>query len=276
MKNNWRTEYYRPIDFRAERELRGISIEAFARTTKYSKRQLERFENGRFDELPNQIFLRGMIKVYIQRLGLDPDMVQLEYLHQTESQNVTDGDTSSSSENGTRNPRLWTANLGPIAGFFLCTGLAMVLLWPAKDLTTLTYAYPSSASESSSRIEWREARKSLEHWSEGRVMLMDQPVELGEMTTVKSGRKGVRIESETPGWVRVQDMVTGAERLISVFPGESIFCTVEDETVMWFENPGGVVLIDNASHKVIKKSPPEVIRFIPETNHFIIEERDAG
>ena len=56
---------------RNERELRQLSIEELAQTTRIPLRMLRRIEGDRFDELPGEVFARGFLKSYTHTLGID-------------------------------------------------------------------------------------------------------------------------------------------------------------------------------------------------------------
>lgn len=57
---------------RRERELRQMSIEEVAQTTRIPLRLLRLVEDDQFDELPGEVFARGYIKSYARTLGVDP------------------------------------------------------------------------------------------------------------------------------------------------------------------------------------------------------------
>ncbi len=57
---------------RRERELRAISLEEVARTTRIPLQTLRRIESNEFDLLPSRVFVRGFLQAYAQTLGLDP------------------------------------------------------------------------------------------------------------------------------------------------------------------------------------------------------------
>lgn len=56
---------------RRERELRHMSIEEIAQTTRIPLRLLRLLEDDQFDELPGDVFARGYIKSYARTLGLE-------------------------------------------------------------------------------------------------------------------------------------------------------------------------------------------------------------
>jgi transcriptional regulator with XRE-family HTH domain len=64
---------------RRERELRHISLDDVAERTKISRRYLEAIEEGRYDRLPGETFVRGFIRSYAQSVGLDPEDTLLIY-----------------------------------------------------------------------------------------------------------------------------------------------------------------------------------------------------
>jgi transcriptional regulator with XRE-family HTH domain len=67
---------------RRERELRHISLDDVAERTKISRRYLEAIEEGQYDRLPGETFVRGFIRSYAQFVGLDPQDTLLLY-HQS-------------------------------------------------------------------------------------------------------------------------------------------------------------------------------------------------
>lgn len=64
---------------RAEREVRGMSLEEVARATRIPLTSLERLEGDRFDDLPGEVFVRGFLKAYARALGIDADDVLAQY-----------------------------------------------------------------------------------------------------------------------------------------------------------------------------------------------------
>lgn len=60
---------------RQERELRQLSLEEMAQTTRIPLRMLEHIEADRFDSLPGDVFARGFLKSYARALGLRSDDV---------------------------------------------------------------------------------------------------------------------------------------------------------------------------------------------------------
>ena len=66
-------------NLRRERELRGISLEEIAATTKIKVGFLEAMEKDDLARLPGGIFARGFMRTYASYLGLDADQFIAEY-----------------------------------------------------------------------------------------------------------------------------------------------------------------------------------------------------
>ncbi|MCA9583014.1 MAG: helix-turn-helix domain-containing protein, partial [Myxococcales bacterium] len=57
-------------ELRAERERNLISLAELARTTRIPLRNLELLEEGRSEELPGPVFIKGFLRAYYKALGL--------------------------------------------------------------------------------------------------------------------------------------------------------------------------------------------------------------
>jgi len=64
---------------RHERELRQVSLEELAQTTRIPLKMLQRIEDDRFDELPGEVFTRGFLRSYARALGIGHEDVITEY-----------------------------------------------------------------------------------------------------------------------------------------------------------------------------------------------------
>lgn len=64
---------------RREREMRGITLDEIAESTKISRRHLESLENEDFDSLPGGIFNKGFVRAYARFLGIDEDQAVADY-----------------------------------------------------------------------------------------------------------------------------------------------------------------------------------------------------
>ena len=62
-----------------EREGRSLKISDVARVTKIPERSLSRLEEGKFEELPGDVFIRGFLRSYARCVGLDGEDLVREY-----------------------------------------------------------------------------------------------------------------------------------------------------------------------------------------------------
>ncbi|MCU1311147.1 MAG: hypothetical protein JWO20_2272 [Candidatus Angelobacter sp.] len=63
-----------------EREMRSISLDEIAESTKISARMLRALEEEEFDKLPGGIFNKGFVRAYSRYLGLDEEQAVADYL----------------------------------------------------------------------------------------------------------------------------------------------------------------------------------------------------
>jgi cytoskeleton protein RodZ len=63
-----------------EREMRNVSLEEIAESTKIGKRNLLALETEEFDKLPGGIFNKGFVRAYAKYLGLDEDQAVTDFL----------------------------------------------------------------------------------------------------------------------------------------------------------------------------------------------------
>lgn len=64
---------------RAERERQAKSLDEVYRTTRITTRYLADLENGAFEEIPGEVYLKGFLRRYAQYLGLDPEEIVGQY-----------------------------------------------------------------------------------------------------------------------------------------------------------------------------------------------------
>lgn len=65
---------------RRERELRHISLDEIAATTKIGTRLLRALEDEQFDQLPGGIFNKGYVRAYARYVGIDEEQAVADYL----------------------------------------------------------------------------------------------------------------------------------------------------------------------------------------------------
>ena len=65
---------------RREREMRGVTLDEIAESTKISRRSLEALEEENFDLLPGGIFNKGFVRAYARYLGIDEERAVADYV----------------------------------------------------------------------------------------------------------------------------------------------------------------------------------------------------
>jgi cytoskeleton protein RodZ len=63
-----------------EREMRGITLEEIANSTKIGTRSLRALEEEDFDQLPGGIFNKGFVRAYAKYLGIDEEQAVADYM----------------------------------------------------------------------------------------------------------------------------------------------------------------------------------------------------
>jgi cytoskeletal protein RodZ len=70
---------------REQRQRQGMSLDQLAAATKIPRASLEMLEEGRYEELPGPVFVKGFLRCAARSLGLDPEAV-MELLYEQERQ----------------------------------------------------------------------------------------------------------------------------------------------------------------------------------------------
>ena len=61
------------LHLKHERELRGVSLEEIAESTRIHIRYLEALESNEFDDMPGEVFVKGYIRSYARVIGSDSE-----------------------------------------------------------------------------------------------------------------------------------------------------------------------------------------------------------
>jgi cytoskeletal protein RodZ len=64
---------------RAERQARGITLEHISADTRISMDMLRAIEQGNREQLPAPVLVKGFLKAYAEKIGLDPEEIIVEY-----------------------------------------------------------------------------------------------------------------------------------------------------------------------------------------------------
>lgn len=89
---------------KTEREVRQISLEELAQTTRIPLRHLASLEDDRLEKLPSDVFVRGFLKSYAKAVGLTIDEVLRRYEHQSRSSSLPPSELSAAPITGIAGP----------------------------------------------------------------------------------------------------------------------------------------------------------------------------
>jgi len=244
---------------RGERQARGISLQQIAADTRISMKMLQAIEEGDGEQLPAPVLIKGFLRAYAQRIGLDPEDVIVEYQDLIE-------------EVGARQEAIekFHQRLHPkpskkkFLALFLALGLlaGLVLLWshasyvqrqpktPAegKSLSSVDVTQKSTRADLASEVNERQPSEDITKIVEGTEteseIKSSQP-SVQEATVESFPRPFVlRVEALERTWLRI--IIDGSrEREYLLQPGEQLTWMVRSEAELLVGNAGGINLFLN-------------------------------
>lgn len=252
------TGFNNHLDLQIEREIRGISLEEISRDSRFSINQLKDFEAKRFDRLPNEIVLRSMINLYIRKLGLDPDMVRLEY-------------SSFMNHPGHTNVKkralkklVQDIQIGPLIGFFLITLALLIFLWPLKLEKIFQEPVANPADLVDDSVGRSEAMHFFDMCFRNKISFYPDLAINDEVVVVAVQPGDLLLSVIRPTWIRIDDVVHGINSLHSLFPGEKQIINIQDETIVRFENPDSVSITQFGQGVFWGDGQARAIQFVPD------------
>ncbi|MGE0784507.1 MAG: helix-turn-helix domain-containing protein [Sandaracinaceae bacterium] len=107
---------------RHERELRQISLEEVAQTTRIPLRMLQHLEHDELAQLPGEVFAKGFLRSYARAVGLDSEDLLERYASRAASS------TGEPAADGENQPAPITALTPPESGRRFGIAIALVIL----------------------------------------------------------------------------------------------------------------------------------------------------
>ncbi|MBW1980559.1 MAG: helix-turn-helix domain-containing protein [Deltaproteobacteria bacterium] len=150
---------------RSEREARGISLEEIVADTKISLLMLNALEAGNTTQLPAPVLVKGFLRAYAERVGLDPEAVVLRYQDLIEEESTGDEALVKFHERQIRSSRTRKGLLLG-AGAAAILGVAGVILWlilhfqPQLPSGGLPQVGPQETAAPSAAVEKQPSSKS--------------------------------------------------------------------------------------------------------------------
>lgn len=111
---------------RNERELRRLSLEELAQTTRIPRKSLAEIEADNFDALPGEVFTKGFLTSYARALDIAPEPV-LARFHEAKAQSVYPTALGNLDEPDERGRRIGVAVAMVILLFLFTLALSIVL-----------------------------------------------------------------------------------------------------------------------------------------------------
>jgi len=119
-------------DLKRERELRGISLQEIAESTKINPRLLRELEEGNLNALPGEFFVRGIIREYAKCLGLDEHNALNAYL---ESLQTVQQEEIAITKGSTGLPKNFTSaiRIAALGAFLIAVLIGLFLIFGKKE-----------------------------------------------------------------------------------------------------------------------------------------------
>jgi transcriptional regulator with XRE-family HTH domain len=279
---------------RGERQARGISLQQIAADTRISMTMLQAIENGDGEQLPAPVLIKGFLRSYAQRIGLDPEDVIAEYQDLIE-------------EVGARHEAIdkFHQRLHPksskkksfalLIALSLLAGLA--LFWTHVDFVHRQPETPTevksslsgevgqkatiadSASEPSEKQPFEEATKTAEEIDTEAGAKIFQPGVRKAPAELLPGPFVLRVEALERTWLRI--IIDGSrEREYLLQPGEQLTWMARSDLELLVGNAGGIRLFLNDNPLKLLGQSGEVVRLkLPDPSLIfenVLEGTDAG
>ncbi len=247
------------LNLRAERELRGITLESLSKATNISVRHLELFETNRFDNLPRGLFLKTCIRAYIDHLGLDPDKVYLEfeYLNLLREKN-------SDRELETGNNRDSLAEMKiPVLGFIIISSILLMWWVPRFESADVAGSHATAPIMESNELPFllTETEARLKYWSEQDLTLDGPESDSTHIPSIKVP-DGLLISTRETTWIRIRKS-DGQDVLQALFPGDRKYLPVTGRIRISAEKPEALKIINNYDGTPLNGIITPVMDFIP-------------
>lgn len=238
---------------RGERQARGISLQQIAADTRISMKMLQAIEEGDGAQLPAPVVIKGFLRAYAQRIGLDPEEVIIEY------QNLIE-------EVGARQEAIekFHHRLHPKSSkkkiFALCIALGLLtgwaLIWSRGSYLrhqskTVRQGKSVSSVEVSREISGADFGSELnkEQYAEGPAKAVDE-VQTSAKPEIKSAQSSVReqtpVSPSTPFVLRVEALERTWLRIIIDGSREREYLLQPGEQLTWMATSDMEVLVGNA------------------------------
>jgi cytoskeleton protein RodZ len=212
-----------------ERELRNVTLEEIAKTTRIGRRYLEDLEEGRTGNLPAPAFVKGFLASFAKYIGLDPEEV-LTYYEEVTGREV---EAQEESEPGPLHPLM-----GKLAWVVILMATVAFAIWVFTTITGKPVRTPPPVETAVPEASVTEPEPAVEDVTGGEEAV--ERFSAGDITP-EAGGSGVElvIRSVEKTWVYAvideQDV-----RDLFLYPGETITLSARRQIGLTLGNAGGV------------------------------------
>jgi len=216
---------------KSERELRGVTLDELNSKTKIPVRYLEALEKNQFDELPEEVFIKGYIRSISNVIGAQEDEVLSTYMDMHKIPCLTD--TSDQSTANIKHSKFDTQ-------FIFLLGLSvLILLGSVFGINILIQNFNKDATEPSN-AEFSKTQKQFKEESPKNLPAVNSETNniSTSLTIPKSPFKGL----------------TSGPKI----PIEESSNTLATKPVADFENLSSTVNSENPDKKIIPRGPSDI------------------
>jgi cytoskeleton protein RodZ len=269
-------------DLAEQRRARGVTLEDMSRDTKIRRTILESIENGRFEELPPDVFVVGFIKAYSRRLEVDPEPFLARFMKLKQAEPELAREAGRSPADQGRNSAGWM--VGAIILVLLAAMLAGALWWlgllpfdsnpgipsppvPRQEQNALPAVPPESAKVPGLH-EAAQANGAPEADNAPSSTVPGPPVEAspaggssGGATAARAGKGDLVITCLRPCWLglwadgerKVYRLLSPGEKLS--FDGEKFKANIGNAAGLEVVFKGRIVKLPTGEGRVVKDFP---------------------
>ena len=216
---------------KSERELRGVTLDELHSKTKIPVRYLEALEKNQFDELPEEVFIRGYIRSVSNVIGAQEDEVLSTYMDMHKIPCLTD--TSDQSTSNIKHLKFDTQFI------FLLSIAVLILLGTMFGINILIQNFNKDATESTIE-EFSKTQKEIKE---------ESPLNLPAVNSKTNNISTALTIHKSP----FKTLRSGPK-----IPIEESSNTLATKPLSDFENLSSTVNSENSDKKIIPRGPSNI------------------
>ena len=245
------------------RESKNISIEEASNLIRININILKNLENGKFDKLANNVFMRGHIRTYLTWLGMDPSI----FVYVSDSKAETNIEIKKNKINALHTFKLYILKLSKFYISIISLILFILIILFYKNINKLETSITENTSEvqgdlKESIINNLELEKKAEAINASQIKPNEELKKVAIPINTTEEIKFIYISANTDSWIEIQK--NNLEILVSkvIKKDEKIKIPYEKGLILVTGNAGGIII--QIKDKIINNigKPGEVKRNI--------------